>query len=574
MDSMSSLTLTKIFFNNIKKQKLAFSLLVITSFFWAIQQSITPWAVRYIVNSTYAMQGNDINIVPIGNTLIAFILVFIVSELIIRSQGVFIALVLPTFKSNMKMYFINNLLDKNYDYFLERMPGNITQKINDIAVSAERVIHIVVYNFLTIVSSLLLTAVMLLAINPLYSLFIIVWFSIHIITTTLRLQKSLHKTKEHNVIQASISGSLCELITGISLIKTYLGKKYELEKINGQLLKEKQSSTQAQLFFEKAKVIQSILSIIFILALITHQIYSFNHGTQSIGDFIFVAYVTFNLINYVWFSSFQLTIFAREYGTLRDAYESLTKGEADPYESNIQDIGSRLETPHLTIKHMNYTFPTGNRVINNFTLSIPFGKKIILQGKSGSGKSTLAKILVGLYAEYSGDVFVGEKQLNSISREELSSLIMLVEQKPLLFNRTVRENICYGNKNCSEERLAQVLQISCCSEFIKELDQGLDTRLGENGLSLSGGQIQRVALARALLFNPKILILDESTSGLDHALQRQVVTNLAAIKNQTLLIISHSIELLSIIPTVINFMPGYDRHSLNLCEGSELICQN
>lgn len=85
---------------------------------------------------------------------------------------------------------------------------------------------------------------------------------------------------------------------------------------------------------------------------------------------------------------------------------------------------------------------------------------------------------------------------------------------------------------------------------------------------------QLTIFARALLFNPKILILDESTSGLEHDLQRQVITNLASIKNQTLLVISHLIELLSIIPDVVNFMSGYDKHSFNLDEGSALVCQN
>lgn len=201
-------------------------------------------------------------------------------------------------------------------------------------------------------------------------------------------------------------------------------------------------------------------------------------------------------------------------------------------------------------------------------------KRLYYKVSLGVGKSTLAKILVGLYADYSGEISIGERQLNTLPREELSRLIMLVEQRPLLFNRTIRENICYGNLNCSEAQLKQVLHISCCYEFVTALKKGLDTKLGENGLSLSGGQIQRIAIARALLFNPKLLILDESTSGLEHILQRQVISNLASIKNQTLLVISHSIELLSIIPDVINFTLGYDKHSLNLFEGSALACQN
>ena len=571
---MNHSTLTHIFIRNINKQKIAFSFLVITSLFWAIQQSVMPWAMRYMVNIMYSMKSNVINKISVGNTLIAFVSIFVISEVIIRSQGVFIAMVLPKFRANIKFYFINNLLNKNYSYFLDEMPGNITQKINDISTSAERIIHIVIYNFLTIISSLLLTAVFLFSIEPLYAILTITWFSIHVITTSLRLKKSLNKTKVHNEIHGSICGSLCELVTRISLVKTCSGKNYELMKIRRLLLNESLSLVKSQLFFEKAKVIQSIVSIAFILALITHQVFSFNQGMQSVGDFIFVVFATVNLTNYVWFSSFQLTIFAREYGTMKDAYESLSKGENDSYDSNIENDNHPYSvSPDLVIKQMSYLFSNGSKIIDNHSLAIRFGEKILLQGKSGIGKSTLAKILVGLYEDYSGDIFIGNKQLNSFSRDKLSRLIMLVEQRPLLFNRTIRENICYNNENYTEAQLESALHISCCYDFLNSFDDGLETKLGENGFSLSGGQIQRISIARAVLFNPKILILDESTSGLDHDLERQVINNLINIKNQTLLVISHSIELLSIIPNIVSFTQNNNIHSVKREKG-KLLCQS
>ena len=228
---MNYAALDKIFIKSIKKQKIAFSLLVITSLFGAIQQSIMPWAMRYMVNIMYySLDNNAINKISVSSTLIAFISIFVISEIIIRSQGVFIAKVLPKFRANLKARFINDLLNKHYNYFLEEMPGNITQKLNDIAGSAERIVHIVIYNFLTIISSLLLTIAFLFTIEPLYAILIITWFSIHLITTSLRLKKTLHKTKFHNEIHGAICGSLCELASRISLIKICRGKLYEFKK--------------------------------------------------------------------------------------------------------------------------------------------------------------------------------------------------------------------------------------------------------------------------------------------------------------------------------------------------------
>jgi ATP-binding cassette subfamily B protein len=399
----------------------------------------------------------------------------------------------------------------------------------------------------------LLAAVFLYSIEPFYSLSIITWFSIHILTTWYRLKKSLKVVQHHNKIHSYISGTLCELISRIAPIKIHLGEEYELKNLDTHLSSEKSALRKAQFFFEKVKIVQSLFSLIFIFALIVHQVHGFNNGYYSVGDFIFVAVVTFNLINYVWFSSFQLTIFARELGTIKEAYEVLSKGQDDPYALYPESPTIPIVEPNIRVKNLSYMFLSRIKAIEDLSLEIDFGEKVLMQGRSGIGKSTFAKLLVGLHTRFQGQITIGGREINQFSRTELNKLIILVEQNPLLFNRTIRENICYSNTEYSEADLNEVLKISCCHEFISALPKGLDTRLGEQGYSLSGGQIQRIAIARALLGKPKILILDESTSGLDKDLERKVLSNLVAFKNQTLIVITHSRDLHSIIPKTISF---------------------
>ncbi|KTC93175.1 MULTISPECIES: ABC transporter ATP-binding protein [Legionella] len=557
---MTILTLSQIYLSLVKKQKIGFFLLIATSLFGALQQCIMPWGIRYIVNTMSTAKYNHISI---SRTIGFFLIVFVISEMIIRSQGVFIAIVMPKFKANIKSYFINNMLMMNYGYFLENMPGVLTQKVNDIVSSSERIAQIIIYNFFTIIMSLLLIIGFMYYIQPFYSFLIMTWFTFHVLTTWLRLKKSLPLVQVHNKVHSSICGNLSELISRITSVKTYLGKDYELKRIDKELHKEKLSLKGAQLFFEKAKVIQSIFSLFFIIILIVHQIYGFNNGKYSIGDFIFVVFVSFNLITYVWFSSFQLTIFSREIATIKDAYAVLTKGDADLYDLKNSNMLGIPNNPDIKIKNLSFMFSSGNKVINDLSLEISFNDKILLYGKSGTGKSTLAKILVGLYSGFSGEITVGNKPLSDFSRNELNRLVILVEQQTILFNRTIRENICYSNVNYNLEELEHALNISCCNEFITKLEHGLDTKLGEKGISLSGGQIQRIAIARAVLFNPKILILDESTSGLENELEKQVISNLVALKNMTLIIISHSVDLLSIIPKKFNMLINTEQVSIN-----------
>ena len=163
-------------------------LLIVTSVFSAIQQCVTPWAIRYILNICASVKYEQIRVT---HAVIVFLIIFLVSEVVIRSQGFFVAIVLPKFKKNIKSQLIGSLLKKNYAYFLETMPGSLTQKVNDFASSSERIIQIVFYNFFPIFLSVLLAAVFLYSIEPFYSFFIITWFSIHFLTTWYRLKKSL-----------------------------------------------------------------------------------------------------------------------------------------------------------------------------------------------------------------------------------------------------------------------------------------------------------------------------------------------------------------------------------------------
>ncbi|KAJ8559787.1 hypothetical protein K7X08_003845 [Anisodus acutangulus] len=169
-------------------------------------------------------------------------------------------------------------------------------------------------------------------------------------------------------------------------------------------------------------------------------------------------------------------------------------------------------------------------VLNNFSLQIEAGLKVALVGQSGAGKSSIVALLLRFYDTNEGKVLIDGKDIRDYNLRKLRAQIGLVQQEPLLFSCSIRENICYGSERASEAEIVEVSRSANIHEFISTLPDGYDTLVGEKGSQLSGGQKQRVTIARALLKKPRIMLLDEATSALDTESERAVVSALEPMK--------------------------------------------
>jgi ATP-binding cassette subfamily B protein len=178
--------------------------------------------------------------------------------------------------------------------------------------------------------------------------------------------------------------------------------------------------------------------------------------------------------------------------------------------------------------------------LNNVSLDVPAGKFVGVVGASGAGKSTLTKLLSRLYEPESGRILVDDYDVSKVELYSLRRQIGVVLQDTLLFDGTVQENIALTNPDATPEEIIDAARIACAHDFIMELPQGYESRVGERGASLSGGQRQRIAIARTVLQKPQLLILDEATSALDYNTERQVCINLAEeFRGRTVFFITH-----------------------------------
>lgn len=195
---------------------------------------------------------------------------------------------------------------------------------------------------------------------------------------------------------------------------------------------------------------------------------------------------------------------------------------------------------NIEFKDVKFSYEKDTEVLHGVNFTVKAGESIALTGESGAGKSTIANLLMRFYEPDSGAIYIDGKNIKDIHQNALRDIIAYVPQDVYLFNKTIKENISLACPDASDEEIKQAAKVAMADGFIKRLEQGYDTNVGERGVQLSGGEKQRIAIARAVLKNSPILLMDEAVSNLDsesEALFRQALNNIR--KNKTIITIAH-----------------------------------
>ncbi len=208
----------------------------------------------------------------------------------------------------------------------------------------------------------------------------------------------------------------------------------------------------------------------------------------------------------------------------------------------------------IAFRGVSFAYPDNHDVLvfDDFSLAIPAGQKVGLVGRSGGGKSSLTRLILRFEDIASGELLIDDTDVRHVTQQSLRQSIGYVPQDPLLFHRTVRENIAYGKPDATDEELLEAAKKAYAYDFIMSLPHGLDTIVGERGVKLSGGQRQRIAIARAILKNGPILILDEATSALDSESEKYIQQALEALmQNRTSIVIAHRLSTIAKLDRII-----------------------
>ena len=446
---------------------------------------------------------------------------------------------------DFKLQSLKKMTTIDYLEYQKIGTGKLSSKVEAGATASRDVI---VDFWLNLCRSLLPTAlfslIFIYRVKKEYVLFVILGYVLVIIISNLILNK-LYKLKEKILLNQEIFNK--HLIRGfMELVVFRTNKKFnmEIEITKKEIKNITDGKTKIklvhELFFSIFALIVNILQVL-VLA------YAVFNSNLSVGAVVTVisllgkAYQPIAIFN-VEYVDYKLNkVAVKKYIELLDLKDDKALDEG---------IILKNLTGSIELKNVSYGYKTKKEIINNLSIKIPSNSSVALVGESGSGKSTIIKLIMGLIKYQKGKIIIDNKELSRINLNSFYDNVTYVSQEAPIFDGKLRENLIF-DKTIDDEEILKVLKLVCLDQYVKRLENGLDTELGEKGIVLSGGERQRVALARVFFDNSKIIILDESTSAMDNITEKKVMENLVNyLENKTLIIIAHRLETIKDVNTI------------------------
>ena len=504
----------------------------------ALAKTSTCLLIRYFVDNFLVQRSSTI---PLPLFAAAFLGLALVEGSCTFLSATLAARTAEGITRRLRNYLYDHLQHLPFSYHDQTQTGELISRstsavdavrrfYNDQAIGIGRIILLFVINF---------TA--LLNLNVRLAFISIIVLPIIVVVSFFFFRKISKIYEAYQEQEAVLSTTLQENLTGVRVVKAFARQEYEIEKfqiINWEkFLRGKSLMTMHSLFWPVSDTICSlqILAGYFIGATMAIN------GEISVGTYIayagLIIWIIFpmrNLGRIIVQLSTGMVSFGRVLEILKQNREAMDEG-------NHPDGNVRGD---IRFQNVSFEYEPESSILSDISFECQSGQVIALIGSTGSGKTTLVNLLPRFYQYSAGTILLDGKELNTFSKRYLRKQIGIVEQEPFLFSRSIRENILYGvGRHVSQQEIEAAAEAAAIHKVILTFPDGYSTLVGEKGVTLSGGQKQRVAIARTLLKNPRILILDDSTSSVDTETEAEIRLALRLLmEGRTTFIIAHRIQ--------------------------------
>ena len=453
------------------------------------------------------------------------------------------------------------LSNQSMTFHNSRFGGALVSQTSKFTNAYSSLVELFNYSLVPLISATILTIVLLAPLVPLYVIILSAILVIYVVVVWFLFRRTLSRNTVAASAQNRLSGELSDSITNIMAVKTSGREAYEKDLFtaaNKEVRAADSKRMHATLL--SASVAAGIIVVIMVIQTIFvaggNAWYGISAGTLVlIFSYTHNLTLRFNMINQT------MTVINRAFG---DASEMTQNLDEPRLVDDAEDAADLVVTNgDICFYNLRFRYTDGRtedgveNIFEDFSMSIRGGERVGLVGRSGSGKTTLTKLLLRLSDIQEGCICIDGQDISKVTQVSLRRQIAYVPQEPLLFHRTIAENIAYGRPDASFEEIRDAAEKANALEFIEKFPEGFETITGERGVKLSGGQRQRIAIARAILTDAPILVLDEATSALDSESERMIQDALENLmKGRTSIVIAHRLSTVSRLDRIVVLKDG------------------
>jgi ATP-binding cassette subfamily B protein len=427
-------------------------------------------------------------------------------------------------------------------FHLERQTGGLSLSIERGTQAVATVLSRLLFSIFPILFEITLVAVIMWhLLSGWFALAILATVGCYILFTVMAVSWRSRFRRELNQANADANTKSIDSLLNYETVKYFGNEDFEAERFNMSRRLYEYAAIKNQFSFTALNLGQTAIISIGLIVMMAMAAQGIVQGRMTIGDFVLVnayllqLYQPLNFFGFIYAEVRQALIdMENMFDLLQEEQEIVDRPDAKAL---------HLTAGEVSFDSVSFGYDARRPILKNVSFTIPAGNTVAVVGASGAGKSTLSRLLFRFYDVSGGSVSIDGQDIRSLKQASLRAAIGIVPQDTVLFNDTLGYNIGYGKTGSSQEEIERAARLAHIHEFIVSLPDGYQTRVGERGLKLSGGEKQRVAIARTILKNPAILVFDEATSALDTQTEREIQSHLREVsRDHTTLVIAHRLS--------------------------------
>lgn len=444
---------------------------------------------------------------------------------------------------DLRLDLFEHLSGHGTRYFSDRFPGALAGRISNAANSAWSIEQSLTWTTIPPGAAVVASIAVLSIIN--WQMTVVLFVIVSVIGAVIaRLAAGgAHLHENFAGRAAAVSGHLTDVVSNIGIVRAFGAADREHARLSRRIAHEMLVQLKSLLSLELLRLFHAASVFLVTAGVLVWAVTLWRAGSISTGDVVLTTTLGITLLGASRDLAMAMVDLFQHFAKLGEAVKELGL----PHEMVDAPDAKPLVNRGGSVKFENvsFSYPNGERVLQDFNLDIPSGQTVGLVGRSGAGKSTILALLQRLYDPTSGRVLIDGQDVSRVTQDSLRRSIAIVHQDISLFHRSVRENLRYGKPYATDKEIERATEAAHCTEFIRRLPHGFDTIVGERGLKLSGGQRQRIAIARAFLSNAPIILLDEATSALDTESEQAIQEALMRLaEGRTVIAVAHRLSTL------------------------------